>query len=713
MAAGDDQARLLVNIEASQARFAKQLAAIAKAAGVTAGGIEKGFAVANNNVAKGFDRTAASAQKAARAQETAFRQSRAVATNLSFQLQDIAQGLMVGTSPFTLMAQQGGQVVQALSMAPGGAGGAVRALGSAVGGLINPMSLATFAIIGLGAAAVQYFTNLLSSGEVSNAELKRQEERIQAIADKWGAALPALKAYVDERARLKAIEDIDFAAGEQRKRTWEDAKNQVRDLRLSIAEVVADLQQGGADGGQVAALQRAFEALDAAVQSNRATAEDAKRVQMELMALYINTGQPVDDLARTFADYGAVLDEVSGKSAQLDEQAARTKALADASARLQSIIDGIQSEKARKELQSLADKADEGEISIEELRIALANLSSSAPDLSSHISEFMRLIGVIRQTKAEAAGFTGRESRGGRVRYGTTGFMQLPETVSTTPSARVDPYFQDWRTKQGGGRNGKSEAEREAESIAKLIESLEHELSLIGQTAEQQAVMNNLRKLAASATDEQRDKVEELTRTLFQQQEAQKSANKAMEEMRDLGKDVLGGFIKDIRNGVSAAEALSNALGKVADKLLDMALTNLFSGGLGKGGLFGGFLIPGILHGGGVAGRDGYGHGRAVSPYAFTGAKRYHKGGIAGLQPGEVPAILQRGEVVLPRGSKVGGTETVNVVLRDDSGRMAEIADQRIQTASGTIVQVSVAQSQKMTRSAMPSLVTDTQIRSL
>lgn len=654
-----DQDRLLVNIEASQAKFAKQLAAIAKVAGVTAGGIEKDFAVANNNVAKGFDRTAVSAQRAARAQETAFRQSRAVATNLSFQLQDIAQGLMVGTSPFTLMAQQGGQVVQALSMAPGGAGGAIKALGSAVGGLLNPMSLATFAIIGLGAAAVQYFTNLLSDGEVSNAELKRQEERIQAIAEKWGAALPALKAYVDERARLKAIEDIEFAAGEQRKRTWEDAKNQARDLRLSIAEIVADLQQGGANGGQVAALQRAFEALDAAVQSNRATSEDAKRVQMELMALYINTGQPVDDLARAFSDYGAILDEVSGKSVQLDEQAARTKALADAAARLQSIIDGIQSEKARKELQSLADKAEEGEISIEDLGLALANLSSSAPDLSSHITEFMRLIGVIRQTKAEAAGFTGKESQGGRVRYNTSGYIHLPETVSTTPTARVDPYFQGWRTKSGGS---KSEAEREAEAIAKLIDSLEHELSLIGQTAEEQAVMNNLRKLAASATDEQRDKVEELTRTLFRQKEAQKAATKAMEDMRALGKDVLGGFIKDIRNGVSAADALSNALSKVADKLLDMALDNLFSGGFGKGGLLGGFLIPGILHSGGVAGRDGYGHGRAVSPSVFAGARRYHKGGIAGLQPGEVPAILQRGEIVIPRGSKSGASGTSVVI---------------------------------------------------
>ena len=136
--------------------------------------------------------------------------------------------------------------------------------------------------------------------------------------------------------------------------------------------------------------------------------------------------------------------------------------------------------------------------------------------------------------------------------------------------------------------------------------------------------------------------------------EEQDRVRQDAEEMRKLGKDVMGGFIKDIMNGVDATEALANALSKVADKLLEMALNSLFSGS-GGGGLLGGVLIPGILHSGGVAGKDGYGHGRAVSPSVFVGAKRYHRGGVAGLQPGEVPAILQKGEVVLPRGAKVSG----------------------------------------------------------
>ena len=33
----------------------------------------------------------------------------------------------------------------------------------------------------------------------------------------------------------------------------------------------------------------------------------------------------------------------------------------------------------------------------------------------------------------------------------------------------------------------------------------------------------------------------------------------------------------------------------------------------------------------------------------FVGATRYHTGGIAGLAPNEVPAILQRGEEVLTK----------------------------------------------------------------
>ncbi|GAA0650995.1 hypothetical protein GCM10009424_29970 [Sphingomonas ursincola] len=89
-------------------------------------------------------------------------------------------------------------------------------------------------------------------------------------------------------------------------------------------------------------------------------------------------------------------------------------------------------------------------------------------------------------------------------------------------------------------------------------------------------------------------------------------------------------------------------------------LANALGGGNGGllGGLFGGAggLFAGIFHQGGVAGDPA--QQRLVPALAFSGAPRFHGGGFAGLHPGgglaglradEVPAILQRGEMVLSR----------------------------------------------------------------
>lgn len=160
------------------------------------------------------------------------------------------------------------------------------------------------------------------------------------------------------------------------------------------------------------------------------------------------------------------------------------------------------------------------------------------------------------------------------------------------------------------------------------------------------------------------------------------------QEMGSLMRDAVGGFISDLKDGKSAAEALSNALSRVADRLLDIALDNLFTpqggggvfggggglfGGAGKGGLFGGALIPGILHKGGVAGQDGYGHGRSMSSSVFAGAQRYHQGGVAGLRPGEVPAILEKGEIVLPKmpnSRSSRGPQQIELIVRAEEGQM-------------------------------------------
>lgn len=159
---------------------------------------------------------------------------------------------------------------------------------------------------------------------------------------------------------------------------------------------------------------------------------------------------------------------------------------------------------------------------------------------------------------------------------------------------------------------------------------------------------------------------------------------------------------KAISEGEDAADAMKNAflgfasdfLRKIAQMIIEQAVFNAlqgFMGGSTNGGGLGGVLrglfgtVSNVRHGGGMAG--GAGVTRRVSPAWFAGAARYHEGGLAGLRPGEVPAILMRNEEILTRddprhilngGAGGGGASPVTVVNAFDAGSfMAEALGSR------------------------------------
>jgi hypothetical protein len=63
-------------------------------------------------------------------------------------------------------------------------------------------------------------------------------------------------------------------------------------------------------------------------------------------------------------------------------------------------------------------------------------------------------------------------------------------------------------------------------------------------------------------------------------------------------------------------------------------------------------MLSGVFHAGGLIGAPA--PQRLVPALAFADAPRLHAGGMAGLRPDEVPAILQRGEMVLSRAQVAG-----------------------------------------------------------
>lgn len=118
-------------------------------------------------------------------------------------------------------------------------------------------------------------------------------------------------------------------------------------------------------------------------------------------------------------------------------------------------------------------------------------------------------------------------------------------------------------------------------------------------------------------------------------------------EFQSLERDVMSSFLKQNVTG-PAAGFLGNLLGGGSAP----------AGGGSSGGIFGsiGSWLVSQFHDGGVVGQ-GSPKQRAVTGAMFAGAPRFHDG----LAPDEFPAILQRGETVLPKNSRQGMNVTMNI----------------------------------------------------
>lgn len=233
-----------------------------------------------------------------------------------------------------------------------------------------------------------------------------------------------------------------------------------------------------------------------------------------------------------------------------------------------------------------------------------------------------------------------------------------------------------------------NEFEKEVARIRKRAESLANEAKVVGLATYESEKYLTMQRLIAAAheaglkiNDELLRQIDEEASALARRTAAYEEAVEAqrrLDDLRDTFQSSMSGFARDIARGTNALDSLASALQRVADKLIDMAVNNLFENAFGKqgtsnsffgnlangsgsGGLFGGMLIPGVLHNGGIAGNDNYPH-RAVPLAAFANAQRYHSGGIAGLKPNEVPAILERGELVIPK-NRVQGQSGSGVVI--------------------------------------------------
>lgn len=166
------------------------------------------------------------------------------------------------------------------------------------------------------------------------------------------------------------------------------------------------------------------------------------------------------------------------------------------------------------------------------------------------------------------------------------------------------------------------------------------------------------------------------------------SSRKFAQAIEDQGVASLGDSLADLTTaaqGFKAAFAdmvrsfVAGVARMIAQELALRAIKSLIGawGGGGVGPVVKESIPIGSFHTGGIAGQPS--RRIHVSPLLFGHAPRYHSGGIAGLKPDEVPAILQTGERVLSRrqtamydatvaaGSNAGRVTTPVVAIGDDA----------------------------------------------
>jgi hypothetical protein len=170
----------------------------------------------------------------------------------------------------------------------------------------------------------------------------------------------------------------------------------------------------------------------------------------------------------------------------------------------------------------------------------------------------------------------------------------------------------------------------------------------------------SLRDGAISAGDAFRELVSDFARGIYDML-AQVTARRLVGAIAGLFGGAAGGGEQDVQQGAvaltGAATATTIAGGAISAGAAQLsisasqlpaaaaALAAANAAGAGGGGILGTF---GLAHGGGLAGALRMSRG-GIDPMVFGAAPRYHGGGIAGLEGNEIPAILQRGEIIRTR----------------------------------------------------------------
>lgn len=327
------------------------------------------------------------------------------------------------------------------------------------------------------------------------------------------------------------------------------------------ARVVADQQRMEAEGR--AAEERAKQASDAAGRISRAMDPNAAR----LSELRMQQGTLRDALADPLAR-GQISDLASAQSAYV----ATTRAIDTLTDSTGKLID-------RQEMSRRGDQ--------------------------------LRLDALKATTDAEKAAVAERQKAFDLIGKTITG-SDAAEQIKMAGRLSLAGSADKGGSKGGTGSEASDDFDRAKKSLEDRMRRQQQDTQTYGMGAEAVARYRTETDLLTAAKRAERDITPELTAQIkgyadqagetARAQEQMREAMQSMDQLRSGGRDVFGGLLRDMSHGTTLATTFSNALGKISDRLLDLAAGGIGDALFGKRGSSGAGLFGGLLSFGGSSG---------------------------------------------------------------------------------------------------------------
>lgn len=583
--------------------------------------------------------------------------------NLSRQIQDVFVSLVSGQSPFTVIAQQGAQVVDIYgSSKTGTVGGSLKQIGQWVTGLVTPMRLLGVGVAASGIAAYAAYNNWktytlqLDDAARSAGTTTQSLSALQAAASFKGIAGDDFnkgianfgRGVYDAKNNMGALADV-FRANNVHARDFDDALEKAANLiqnarsdqqRLVLLQQMGlpptmewvRLLSGGADGlNKAKAAAAEFAANDNLIQKAREFDEAWNKAWTNFGLNARSAFQSALSAGSTFFDKMANLARDAGNSSFWNRfitpegmKAAGVDAVSPFDQRFGSptssgntaLQDDIRRRAASLRGDSTVDpNALKNQIALEQQRLGILGQTATVQQQVRAVElqvQSARLNGV-RITESEEAALK---------RLAAAQALGITQIQGATDAMRVE-----------AATVGMSVGDATAYAAA-------------------QNAINEARRAGRELTP---DNIAQIKREAAALGEAAAQADNLRWQYENLVRGPLQTFTSAIANGATAWEAFKkagqSALNSIASKLADMAAQNLWNAAFGgsSGGGFGG-LLSGLFGGGGNSAPTwSTGLGAGTGGLAFP---TFDSGGFTGMGGKYEPAgIVHKGEYVFDAAS--------------------------------------------------------------